>query len=352
MKYLILFFIANSLALSVNCQLVINEFMASNSTTLADNTGEYDDWIEIYNAGNESLDLGQYYLTDDLSNPSKFDLQELPDIPAHGYLIIFADEDGSQGYDHANFKLDREGEVLAIVRISGSDTAFVDSLSYGSQLTDISYGRYPDASSNLEYFTQPTPGSSNISDNYLGIAPPADFSITGGFYQGTQHVELSTSLTDSEIRYTLDGSAPDDNDPLYTEPLFMDKTALLKARVFADDYLPGPTTGHSYFIDEHFIDFDIADRMSVVSVSPILSFSNPTGQPLLTSRPASNYSETVPAGWRRNHLLLLPGMNTVQTVLPTRFLTIFRLMNINLSFYGTEVTTGRKPISAMPFARS
>ena len=279
MKYLILFFIANSLALSVNCQLVINEFMASNSTTLADNTGEYDDWIEIYNAGNESLDLGQYYLTDDLSNPSKFDLQELPDIPAHGYLIIFADEDGSQGYDHANFKLDREGEVLAIVRISGSDTAFVDSLSYGSQLTDISYGRYPDASSNLEYFTQPTPGSSNISDNYLGIAPPADFSITGGFYQGTQHVELSTSLTDSEIRYTLDGSAPDDNDPLYTEPLFMDKTAVLKARVFADDYLPGPTTGHSYFIDEHFIDFDIADRMSVVSVSldPELAWGEESG---------------------------------------------------------------------------
>jgi len=72
--------------------LYINEFLASNDSCCQDPQGDYDDWLEIYNAGEESVELGGMYLTDDLADPTQW---QFPDtsIEACGFILVWADND-------------------------------------------------------------------------------------------------------------------------------------------------------------------------------------------------------------------------------------------------------------------
>ncbi len=120
--------------------LVLNELMASNDLTAYDQFGESDDWIEIYNTTQFDISTSGLYLTDDATNLDKWALPNSV-IPADGYMIIWADEDGEQGDDHANFKLSStNGEFVGLHYGDGTK---IDSVSFGTQTTDIAYGRFP-----------------------------------------------------------------------------------------------------------------------------------------------------------------------------------------------------------------
>ncbi len=137
--------------------LFINEFMASNNTVIADENGEYDDWIELYNGGEEAIYLGDKYISDNLNNPDKF---QLPDqtLEAGDFLLIWADEDGSQGPNHANFKLSKDGEIIALFDAEGN---IIDRVQYGAQTSDFTNGYYPDGANAILPLI-PTPEASNI----------------------------------------------------------------------------------------------------------------------------------------------------------------------------------------------
>ena len=123
--------------------IFINEFMASNEITIADENGEFDDWVEIYNAGTTPFDLGGKYVTDDLSEPNQWqipaDSPSLTTIPAGGYLILWFDGDIEQGSLHVNPKLGGGGEQIGIYDNDGITR--IDTLTYGPQTKDISEGR-------------------------------------------------------------------------------------------------------------------------------------------------------------------------------------------------------------------
>lgn len=141
--------------------LFINEFMASNETTIADEHGDYNDWIEVYNPEDMSVWLGDKYLTDNLSTPNKW---QMPDayIEAGGFMLFWADGDPDQGPFHTNFKLSKDGEEIGL--FSNSQTS-IDEQIYGPQTTDISYGRKEDGDPMWILFEIPTPGESNqLSD--------------------------------------------------------------------------------------------------------------------------------------------------------------------------------------------
>jgi len=125
--------------LSVTGNLVINEFMANNETTAADENGEFDDWIELYNNGNQPISLSGYFLSDDNNNLDKW---ALPDtiIEANNYLVIWADKDEKQGSLHTNFKLSASGESIYLVSSSGN---VIDEINFSEQQADLSFGRYP-----------------------------------------------------------------------------------------------------------------------------------------------------------------------------------------------------------------
>ncbi|RPJ38377.1 MAG: lamin tail domain-containing protein, partial [Planctomycetaceae bacterium] len=127
--------------------LVINEVMASNGATRPDPQGQYDDWIEVYNAGDVPVDLGGMYLTDDLDRPTKWQVPTtnatLTTIAPRGYLLIWADGDTKDPGLHADFKLDAGGEDLGLFGTDGATV--IDVASFPELAGDISYGRYPDA---------------------------------------------------------------------------------------------------------------------------------------------------------------------------------------------------------------
>jgi CotH kinase protein/Lamin Tail Domain/Secretion system C-terminal sorting domain len=125
--------------ISITGNLVINEFMADNESTVADQDGDYDDWIEFYNNSSEAINLGGYYLTDDATEP---DLWMFPDtsIAAGSYLIVWADKDDEQEGLHADLKLSASGETILL---SDMDLKLVDQVSFLQQAPDTSYGRYP-----------------------------------------------------------------------------------------------------------------------------------------------------------------------------------------------------------------
>ena len=143
--------------------LMINEFLAGNDSTYADENGEYDDWIEIYNAGNIAADISGMYMTDDLGNLTMwqvpFNDPSATTIPPGGFILIWADTEIAQGVLHADFKLDVDGEEIGLIDSDG--VTVIDSYTFDEQQDDVSEGRSPDGSDNWEFFTSPTPGASN-----------------------------------------------------------------------------------------------------------------------------------------------------------------------------------------------
>ncbi|MCB1126072.1 MAG: CotH kinase family protein, partial [Verrucomicrobiae bacterium] len=142
--------------------LVINELMASNRTTLedADEAGEYPDWIELYNGSDAAIDLGGMYLSDDPLEPNKWQFATGTTIAAGGYVVILADDDGTQGPLHTNFQLSRNGETLVLVDRDGQTV--LDSVTFGTQLEDVSFGRYPNGGATWGFHAAATPGLSNV----------------------------------------------------------------------------------------------------------------------------------------------------------------------------------------------
>ena len=138
--------------------LVINEFMASNDETVADQDGEYDDWIELYNNGTSSLDISGYYLSDDVNDLMKWSVPTGTIINANDYLIIWADDDEEQEGLHTNFKLSAAAEFLLLLDATG---AVVDELEFFDQTTDISYGRLPNGTGDFQTMS-PTFNAVNV----------------------------------------------------------------------------------------------------------------------------------------------------------------------------------------------
>ncbi len=147
--------------------LFINEFMASNISYLTDDHGEYEDWIEIYNAGPDTVNLGTLFVTDSLGNPLKWQIprtkQDETILLPDDFIVLWADDDAKQGVLHLGFKLSAGGEEIGLAQMIGSDTVLIDSLIYGSQNANISFGSYPDGSDNRIPFAIPTPGESNVN---------------------------------------------------------------------------------------------------------------------------------------------------------------------------------------------
>ena len=140
--------------------LVINEVMANNQTTVMDETGDYDDWIELYNKTNTPISTNGLLLSD---NPLNLDKWDLPNavINPNSYFIIWADEDGNTGDNHANFRLSNLGEQLIL---SNSDSSIVDAEFIYPQLDDIAYGRSPNGTGSFTMLT-PTFNANNTPSN-------------------------------------------------------------------------------------------------------------------------------------------------------------------------------------------
>jgi len=136
--------------------VLINEIIASNSSSALDQNGENDDWIELYNKTSNPIDLSSMYLTDDALNLMKWPFPVTTTIPANGYLIVWADNDVFQSGLHASFKLNASGELV----ILSNGAIFHDQVGFVVQTSDVAYARCPDGNATFAYVT-PTFGVTN-----------------------------------------------------------------------------------------------------------------------------------------------------------------------------------------------
>jgi hypothetical protein len=210
-KMLCLLLFAYTATIAQTNGLYINEFMASNSQTYADVAGEYEDWIEIYNDNNTPMDLAGYYITDDLSRPTKYKLTTTVGqlvVAPKSFFIIWGGGNISLGPDHIDIGLSANGESLALVAPDG--TTVLDSYTFSAQKADVSMGRTINGGGEWKYFQPATPKASNhTSTPFSGFLPPPTFSQVGGLYSNPFDLTLATTEAGASILYTLDGSTPE-----------------------------------------------------------------------------------------------------------------------------------------------
>jgi hypothetical protein len=138
--------------------------MAASQNCCDDGTGEYEDFIELYNYGMEAMDIGGFYFTDIITGSFLYHITDSSasetTINAGGFLVIWADADPEQGPLHVDFTLSGSGEDIGIYDPNGS--AIIE-MSFSSQGEDTSYGRYPDGAGTWQ-FMNPTPGMANTEE--------------------------------------------------------------------------------------------------------------------------------------------------------------------------------------------
>jgi spore coat protein H len=160
--------------------LRLNEFMAANETTIADEHGEFEDWIEILNVSDHPVGLGGLRLSDDLHRPRVWTFPDTTLGPGD-YLLVWADEEPGQGMLHATFKLNRNGEALALWAGDAEGNVLIDHVVFGPQVADISLGRIPDGWGDWQALTNPSPGGPNslpasvaVGDGRRGASAPQE----------------------------------------------------------------------------------------------------------------------------------------------------------------------------------
>ncbi len=242
-------------ALSVSVgssQVLINEFVASNSSDFTDpQFHESGDWLEIHNSGSASVDLSGYFLTDNISNPDKWQIPANTILDAGAYLIFWAD--GQDTGLHTSFKLAAEGEEIGLFN---TNQVVVDTLTYTTQITNVSYGRNTNLSG-WGFFDVPTPGAANDSPIYSGFTNfYPEFSLAGGLKDAPVTVSIQSQFGGT-LRYTIDGSMPVKSSPIYVSSLQVAKNTVIRARVFENGKLPGPVVTHTYFIADPIVGSDI-----------------------------------------------------------------------------------------------
>ena len=282
-------------ALAARAQPVISEFMAANSHTLRDDDGAFSDWIELHNPTGTEVNLAGWYLTDTASNKTKWQLPAVT-LPAGGYLVVFAsnkDRRDPARTLHTNFALSASGEYLGLVSPEGAVVCEY-APTFPAQTDDVSYGLVDEDANGgagasgaaKSFFSNPTPGAPNAAPGAGGgagaIAETVAFSRSSGVFATTTSVALSGASGDQRIRYVLFNPAsvagrvldPAADSPVYSEPLEIDTTVVIRAAVFSAD-----GAGHGPITQAHFEKVD-ASLASFTSPLAVLVLDNFAGGPL------------------------------------------------------------------------
>jgi hypothetical protein len=233
--------------------LVINELMAANGGIFRDPQGQSDDWIEIYNAGSQVIDMAGMYLTDDLSVPRKWKVPtnapQLTKVSAKGYLIVWLDGNTADPGLHASFALDSLGDQIALFDTDG--TTLIDAISFEGQRGNISYGRYPNGANAWFFLSVPTPGAANAAA-FLDVVADTKFSRDREFYDAPFDVTITCATPGATVLYTLDGSDPvpvsgrAGTGSVYSGPIRIAKTTCLRARAIKTGWLSSNADTQTY----------------------------------------------------------------------------------------------------------
>ena len=214
------------------------------------------DWVELHNNGVAAVSLNGWALSDDSGTPQKWLFPNVS-IPAGGYLVVILDgldvkTPGVNGYLHADFKLDADGEYLGLRDQSGTLVQQFAPLPKGSP--HHSFGR--NSAGSYVYFDPATPGAANAGAELTVSAEAPTVNIQGGFFAGAQTVTLATTTPGATIRYTDTASNSEGAIPtsttgtVYSGGINVSSSRSIRAVAFAPGMLPSAVTTHTYLVSE------------------------------------------------------------------------------------------------------
>ena len=228
--------------------VVINEYSASNRI-LPDSFGNFEDWVELYNTSNNFVNLDGFYLSDNPNNPTKWQFSNVFIAP-NSYLRVYCSgRDMNVGNTaHTNFRLSQlRPESIIFSDPSGT---VLESYTLWRTQNGHSYGRVTDGAADWGVFENPTLGAANANARERYTETPV-FSVTSGFYNSAQTLTITTDEPNAVIRFTTNGADPIATSPLYTGPITVSQTQVVRARVFSNDpnIIPGFIETHTLFIN-------------------------------------------------------------------------------------------------------
>lgn len=231
-------------------QITINEFLASNQSGLADEEGEFSDWIELHNPTDTPINLSGWFLTDNANNLTKWQFPNT-NIAANGYLVLFASnkDRAVPGQPlHTSFALSADGEYLGLVLPDGQTIVSEFAPAFPPQFRNVSYGLWEGEE---RFFATPTPGATNSPNFYARVAD-TKFNVDRGFYASPFQLVITTATEGASIRYTTNGAPPTSTTGLiHTGPITVNQTTVIRAAAFKTGYAPSDVDTQTYlFLDD------------------------------------------------------------------------------------------------------
>ena len=224
--------------------LIINEVMNNNYSYMPHNGNEYYDWIELKNNSDSTINLKDYYLTNSMNTLKKYNLPDVELKSGEVYVLMASGDINltNNSYVHINFKIS-DVESLYLTK----DNQIIDSMFIANVPLGYSFGRH--SNYGLYYFSKPTPKSENGSGT-SSVAHTPEFSVNSGVYNNSDGINLEIS-GNGTIYYTLDGSIPTTNSKVYSGPIFLTKTSVVKAISYKEGKIVSDVNVGSYIINEN-----------------------------------------------------------------------------------------------------
>jgi gliding motility-associated-like protein len=245
-------------------QVVVNEFCVANYTDW-DQGGDNEDWLELYNPTGAAVNIGGFWLSNEESDPMKWQIPAGTSVNPNGYLIVLLSGTGEYnpnqfGFLNTSFRVTQtNGEDVVFSNASGTILESYDMAALGSFQANHSYGRTADGAATMGVFTNPTQNAANIGAFYNGYAATPGISEVAGYKSGAINVTI-TAAANSTIYYTTDGSEPTDASTMYSGPVAINTTTSLRAVAYSSDpaILPSFIETNTYFFGN-----DIHEVMTV-----------------------------------------------------------------------------------------
>lgn len=242
---------------SLSAQVVLNEYSAANLESTPDNYGKHEDWLELFNPDAAPADISGFQLSDNPDNPGKWIFPQGTTIEPGGYLVVWLSgrDEVSGGHYHANFKITQTKGTAERLVLSNASGIEIDSRKVKKLQLGQSAGRKTDGGDDWGIAPNPTPDTSNNTTYfYEDFVKSPDFSQPAGFYQDSVVVEITCEDSTAIIRYTTNGNMPTQNSTIYTGPITLHETKVLKAIAFSNDQTLYPSflEFSTYFINENF----------------------------------------------------------------------------------------------------
>lgn len=247
MKKRLLTILLSAAAVSANAQLVINEIMQSNIDCIMDDINEFpDSWVELYNSGTSAVNLSNYSIGDKNKASKAYNLPSKTIQPGE-YVIVYCDKEKTGM--HTSFRLESGKGCNVYLFSNGEVVDKIEELKK-QPAPNIAYGRETDGSDKWGYMATPTPGKANCGKTCKDVLGSPVFSKKGMVMKNGQPFSLELSVPEgsegAEIRYTTDGSEPTRTSSMYQSPISINKTTVVKAKLFLDGKLSPRATAQSY----------------------------------------------------------------------------------------------------------